>query len=270
MTKPRAMFSPPLSLGLLLFVCLSSISLHAQQSRATIDERVRGIDLYLQGNDQEAIRVLREVLKQDKEVISAWHYLGLAYNRQGKVKEALKAHEKAVKAGEDLLTSIFEIDASEQNTRARLAQLKQQFGEASASADEYLLMIAKSSSKKQAEWRERAKFLREMSLSYAPGEPTGDKIYSMNEVTVKARILSRAEPFYTETARANGTRGRVVLKLVLGVDGKVRIHRVVKSLPDGLTVEAIRAAHRIKFVPALKDGQPVSQLVQVEYGFNIY
>jgi TonB family protein len=109
-----------------------------------------------------------------------------------------------------------------------------------------------------------------MSFPYPPGETTGDKIYSMNEVTVKARILSRAEPFYTETARAKGTRGRIVLKLVLGVDGKVRIYKVVKSLPDGLTVEAIRAAHRIKFIPALKDGQPVSQLVQVEYGFNIY
>ncbi|MGI8836235.1 MAG: tetratricopeptide repeat protein [Pyrinomonadaceae bacterium] len=34
--------------------------------------------------------------------------------------------------------------------------------------------------------------------------------------------------------------------------------------------QAVKAARRIKFIPAMKNGQPVSTAVQVEYGFNLY
>jgi TonB family protein len=230
---------------------------------------VRAIDLYKQGRDQEAIALLRQVVKQDKADISAWHYLGLAYNRQGNPGEAQKAHEKAAKTGESVLLNLFEV-AGDEDIQARLAPLKSQLDEAAASADKYLELVSNSSTRKRQEWSARAAFLREMSGSYPAGQTIKDRIYLQNEVTVKARILRRAEPFYTERARENGTRGQVILKLILGADSKVRVNRIVKSLPDGLTAQAIRAAHGIKFIPALKDGQPVSQLVQVEYGFNIY
>jgi TonB family protein len=44
---------------------------------------------------------------------------------------------------------------------------------------------------------------------------------------------------------------------------------VYRELPDGLTEEAIAAARRIKFTPAAKDGHQVSQLVFLEYHFNL-
>jgi len=38
----------------------------------------------------------------------------------------------------------------------------------------------------------------------------------------------------------------------------------------GLTTEAVKAARLIKFHPAIKDGQPVSMSIQLEYNFNLY
>jgi hypothetical protein len=38
----------------------------------------------------------------------------------------------------------------------------------------------------------------------------------------------------------------------------------------GLTEQAIKAARRIKFIPATKDGQPVSTYIQLEYNFNLF
>jgi hypothetical protein len=32
---------------------------------------------------------------------------------------------------------------------------------------------------------------------------------------------------------------------------------------------AVKAARQIKFIPATKDGRPVSQFIQIEYNFRI-
>jgi hypothetical protein len=42
------------------------------------------------------------------------------------------------------------------------------------------------------------------------------------------------------------------------------------GLPKGLSEISIEATKAIVFVPAEKDGKPVSQKVVVEYNFNIY
>jgi len=44
----------------------------------------------------------------------------------------------------------------------------------------------------------------------------------------------------------------------------------VRAVPNGLTEAAIRAAKRIRFVPATKDGKPVSMWMTLEYNFSLY
>jgi TonB family protein len=95
-------------------------------------------------------------------------------------------------------------------------------------------------------------------------------VFRPTEVTVKARVLSKPTPNYTEKARRNCLSGTVVLQMVLSSNGEVTGVRTISGLPSGLTREAIKAAHRITFEPALKDGKPVSQYIRVEYNFNIY
>ncbi|HSD45584.1 MAG TPA: TonB family protein [Pyrinomonadaceae bacterium] len=98
----------------------------------------------------------------------------------------------------------------------------------------------------------------------------GDRIYTGKDVTSKARLLSKPEPQYTEDARKNQVTGTVVLKVVFASNGSVTNIRTVSGLPYGLTERAIAAARQIKFVPATKDGHPVSMWMQLEYNFNLY
>ena len=76
-------------------------------------------------------------------------------------------------------------------------------------------------------------------------------------------------PGYTEAARQNRTQGSVILRVLVGEDGNVHDVRVVRGLPDGLTDNAINAARRATFKPAMKDGQPVAYWVALEITFNI-
>jgi TonB family protein len=97
-----------------------------------------------------------------------------------------------------------------------------------------------------------------------------DRVFTGKEVTSKARLLSKPEPQYTEDARKNQITGTVVLKVVFASNGGVTNIRTVSGLPYGLTERAIAAARQIKFVPATKDGHPVSMWMQLEYNFNLY
>lgn len=110
--------------------------------------------------------------------------------------------------------------------------------------------------------------LRKYAQLFETNSSDSFKVYTPNEVTTKARILSRTEPEYTAEARAHHVAGTIVLRGILAFDGKVRSLRVTSALPDGLTENALRAAGTIKFVPATKDGKPVSQYTQIEYSFN--
>ena len=96
------------------------------------------------------------------------------------------------------------------------------------------------------------------------------KIFSDKEVTQQARILSRPSPYYTEEARRNSVQGSVTLRVVFATSGQVTNIRALKSLPDGLTEQAMMAAKQIKFQPAIKDGRAVSQYVTLQYDFRLY
>lgn len=95
------------------------------------------------------------------------------------------------------------------------------------------------------------------------------KVFSSKEVDARATIVTKPPPAYTKEARRNGVQGFVVLRALLSAEGRIDRLRIVKRLPAGLTENAIRAACKIKFKPAMKNGQPVAQLVTVEYVFRL-
>jgi TonB family protein len=94
--------------------------------------------------------------------------------------------------------------------------------------------------------------------------------FRQNEVTKKALITFKPEPGFTESARKFNVAGVVRLRAVLSKTGEMTNLTVVKGLPHGLTDKAFAAARQIRFEPAQKDGQAVSQYVVLEYNFNIY
>ena len=97
-----------------------------------------------------------------------------------------------------------------------------------------------------------------------------NRVYRVPEVTQRARVISKPEPQYTEAARKNQVTGSVVLSVIFSESGDVTSIRALRTLPDGLTEKAIAAARQIRFLPATRNGHPVSVYMQLEYNFNLY
>jgi len=104
--------------------------------------------------------------------------------------------------------------------------------------------------------------------THASGAP--DSTFRSTEMTVRATVVSKPEPSYTERARQNQVTGTVVLRGVFSSSGSVDNITVLRDLPDGLTEKAIMSARKIRFIPAIKDGRFVSMWIQLEYNFNLY
>ena len=99
--------------------------------------------------------------------------------------------------------------------------------------------------------------------------PDDEQTFTPKQVDTGAVILTRPAPQYTREARAKGVQGFVILRVVLSVDGKIGQIEVERGLPFGLTESAMRAACKIRFKPAIKDGREVSEKVLVEYTFRV-
>jgi TonB family protein len=74
--------------------------------------------------------------------------------------------------------------------------------------------------------------------------------------TIPAEITFKPRPAYTDEGRKLKVEGEVLLDVVFTAAGEIKIKSVVRGLGHGLDESAIRAAEKIQFKPALKDGQP--------------
>jgi TonB family protein len=95
-----------------------------------------------------------------------------------------------------------------------------------------------------------------------------ESVYQMSDV-LRPTILHKEKAEYTPEARANKVQGAVVLNVIFGADGAIRILRVVRGLPHGLTGQALKAAQRVRFEPAVKDGKPVDVRGDLEFSFDL-
>jgi TonB family protein len=231
----------------------------------------RAIAQYKNGDFNAAIKALQTAAKQKRYELSARHYLGLAFERLGKTSNASKAHERAANLGDYLLETRF-LKGASGNSKSSDIDFHETLLQAAESAEKYIELNAKLSGSKRAEWNDRVESLRYFAEIYDPLNANSDQpqLFSPKEVDTKARILSKQEPGYTVEARQHQVTGTIILRVVLAADGKVRGIVALKTLPDGLTQMAIDAARRIRFVPAIKNGKPVSMFMQLEYSFNLY
>lgn len=106
------------------------------------------------------------------------------------------------------------------------------------------------------------------SAAPAAEEKKEEEVFLGADVTKRAEITDKPQPVYSREARMNGTSGRVRVRALLSSKGRVTKVSVLRGLPDGLSRSAVAAACKLEFKPAVKDGQPVSQYVTLEYGFH--
>ena len=105
---------------------------------------------------------------------------------------------------------------------------------------------------------------------HSENETCSQPVYDRKEVSRPAQIIHRPEPSYTEEARAKQLKGQVVLDTVLCKSGQVTDIIVVEGQPYGMTEKMVEAVRQVKFRPAEKDGQQVSQKQRFIYHFSVY
>jgi tetratricopeptide (TPR) repeat protein len=88
--------------------------------------------------------------------------------------------------------------------------------------------------------------------------------------TTSLKILSKPNASFTDKARNGNVNGTVLLLVGFKSDGSIGAIMLLKSLEKDLDQNCIAAARSIKFVPASKNGTPISVVKMVEYSFTLY
>jgi TonB family protein len=240
--------------------------------------------LMLMARDDDADREAARALELNDKDYESHYIIGALRLRQRRLEDAQNKAETAIRLKPDFaLAYLLKSEAyvamygdspnlysktinvggnpnSEERKQAR-ERARLLVKEAADALEKYLSLDPKGAD--AATWREQLETLR----VYA-GEQGG--VVSSSEATTRVRVLDKPEPTYTITARSAGVRGTIVLRAVFSAEGSVEHILVLRSLPFGLTNQAVEAARRIKFVPATKDGKPVSMIMQLEYGFQLF
>src|SRR5712692_6573739 len=86
---------------------------------------------------------------------------------------------------------------------------------------------------------------------------------------VAPQVLERAEAEYPEEARLAGLTGTVVVRIVVGTDGRVTSAWVVQGAGHGFDESALQAARKLRFQPATRDGKPVPVQLDYEVHFEL-
>ena len=87
--------------------------------------------------------------------------------------------------------------------------------------------------------------------------------------TTPVEITYKPSPIYTDEARHLKLEGEVLLEVMFSANGQLRVNRVVRALGHGLDEAAVAAANRMRFKPALRDGQPVDSTAVVHVLFQL-
>lgn len=87
--------------------------------------------------------------------------------------------------------------------------------------------------------------------------------------TLPAEITFKPRPVYTDEGRQLKIEGEVLLEVVFSATGQIRVVKVVHGLGHGLDESAVRAAEKIQFKPALRDGHPTDFEAVVHVVFQL-
>jgi TonB family protein len=82
-------------------------------------------------------------------------------------------------------------------------------------------------------------------------------------------IVDKPKPVYTEEARNLKLEGEVLLEVEFAANGQLRVNRVVKGLGHGLDEAAVSAANKMRFKPAMRNGQAVDSTAIVHVVFQL-
>jgi TonB family protein len=223
-----------------------------------------GMEALEKGNYKKAAEHFNQAAADKPDDMWAFYYFGLCLLKLKRFDEAAQAYLQAAV-----------IKPMEASVHYQLGKTYLELGDREAAEKERRWL--------QEQNREMALYLSDL---FPPDNPAPQQTQEIVVPPTKAQptynsttpmtkdqrptILYREKAKYTEIARINREQGTVVLQIVFGVNGEMQDIRVVRGLPDGLTHKAIEAAQKIKFNPAIKNGEPVSVRGSLEFSFYLY
>lgn len=108
--------------------------------------------------------------------------------------------------------------------------------------------------------------IQQLNAMLAANESGVETVNDLN----KPKFISPRRAKYNEAARIHNVSGTVVTSVILNADGEVSDLYVIKGLPHGLTASCIEALKQLRFVPAMRDGKPVSVRTHIIFTFQLY
>jgi TonB family protein len=97
----------------------------------------------------------------------------------------------------------------------------------------------------------------------------GAHLADTGPATSSVEILFKPNPAYTDEARNLKLEGEVLLEVLFSANGTLHVNHVVRGLGHGLDENAIAAANKIRFKPAMRSGQPMDATAIVHVVFQL-
>jgi TonB family protein len=114
----------------------------------------------------------------------------------------------------------------------------------------------------------RTSILRDLTQK-SDGLPDTQRTFRVADTQSAPRVLEKPEPAYSEAARIAKHQGAVLLALTIDTNGRTRDVRLVRSLGFELDEAAWQTVKKWRFQPAIRNGEPVRVLANVEINFRL-
>ena len=82
-------------------------------------------------------------------------------------------------------------------------------------------------------------------------------------------ITYKPNPLYTDEARNLKLEGEVLLEVEFAANGQLHVNRVIRGLGHGLDEAAVAAANKMRFKPAMRNGQAMDSAAIVHVVFQL-
>lgn len=223
---------------------------------------------------------INKVIQQESDNANAFYIRGTSYVWENKYDEAIADADKAIDLDKSLV-SAYVLKAN-----ALMFSLGKDWN--NESSDEKINSLALAikilencpaeckEKDKSNLIRDRLESLRAFHEYFQKREAFKNKAISENSDEsadnnqTSFKIISKPNPRYTNAARRENIQGNVLLAILFGSDGQIKFILVTKGLKNGLNEEAVKAAKKIKFEPATKNGKPISVVRVLQYNFKVY
>ena len=118
---------------------------------------------------------------------------------------------------------------------------------------------------------DQMKVLRDSTPSAIVAELEGNRpVYLVNPGKVDPpKPIHTPDPEYTDSARRQRVEGKTIVLVVVDEKGFPEVLEITKGLGEGLDLLALTAVAGWTFKPAMKNGEPVAVLINVEVNFRL-